>query len=227
MRIRNVFAAVAAAAGVAAIMSFSSLAAGWQHDNTGSWYQREDGSYPAQTWEQIDGAWYLFDQNGYKSEQADAGASMGHWEDCTFVNDWSNIRLTVPQDFTKLDSLSLSAQSNDLAAADMLSMKNKDCAIMILYCANRDGRAADEMLSFLNTFHGGVQQLEGGGKMETVTIGGLSYLRCYFPSSEEVPRCGYLYVRNMGSFYSMIAAVSDPANTSVMDSILSTLTAAH
>ena len=46
--------------------SVTSLAAGWQQDETGWWYQQKDGSYPANTWWQDeDGMWYLFDENGY------------------------------------------------------------------------------------------------------------------------------------------------------------------
>ena len=34
-------------------------------EETGSWQQREDGTYPANGWEEIKGKWYLFDENGY------------------------------------------------------------------------------------------------------------------------------------------------------------------
>ena len=40
----------------------------WQKDSTGWWYQRADGSYPANAWEKIDGKWYAFDARGYMRE---------------------------------------------------------------------------------------------------------------------------------------------------------------
>ena len=38
---------------------------GWVKNSDGWWYRNADGSYPANTWQNIDGAWYLFDYDGY------------------------------------------------------------------------------------------------------------------------------------------------------------------
>ena len=40
-------------------------AAGWHKNASGWWYQREDGTYPANQWEKIGGKWYHFDAKGY------------------------------------------------------------------------------------------------------------------------------------------------------------------
>lgn len=37
----------------------------WQEDETGRWYQNDDGSYPTNTWKEIDGAYYYFWSDGY------------------------------------------------------------------------------------------------------------------------------------------------------------------
>lgn len=37
----------------------------WMQNSTGWWYERADGSWPADTWEKINGIWYLFDKKGY------------------------------------------------------------------------------------------------------------------------------------------------------------------
>lgn len=37
----------------------------WQQSGDNWWYLREDGTYPANGWEEIKGKWYLFDENGY------------------------------------------------------------------------------------------------------------------------------------------------------------------
>lgn len=56
---------------IAATMSFTSLAGTWQSDSAGWWYQNDDGSYPVNTWQWIDGnndgiaESYYFDANGY------------------------------------------------------------------------------------------------------------------------------------------------------------------
>ena len=41
---------------------------GWKKDNTGWWYQNEDGTYPANSWKCIENKWYAFDENGYMRE---------------------------------------------------------------------------------------------------------------------------------------------------------------
>ena len=38
---------------------------GWQNNDKGYWYVKEDGSYPKDQFEKIDGVWYYFDENGY------------------------------------------------------------------------------------------------------------------------------------------------------------------
>lgn len=46
-------------------MSFTSFAAQWQQNDTGWWWQNDDGSYPVSTWKEINSKWYYFDAVGY------------------------------------------------------------------------------------------------------------------------------------------------------------------
>ena len=61
-------AAVGIAAVLAAGMCMSSFAAGWENSPAGWVYQLTDGSFAANTWEQINGAWYYFNENGIMLE---------------------------------------------------------------------------------------------------------------------------------------------------------------
>ena len=45
--------------------SYKPVAQQWMQNGTGWWYQHEDGSYPKNCWERIDGRLYSFDGNGY------------------------------------------------------------------------------------------------------------------------------------------------------------------
>lgn len=47
------------------IPGYQKISAGWVLDSTGWWYRNADGSYPANTWLQINGSWYYFHANGY------------------------------------------------------------------------------------------------------------------------------------------------------------------
>lgn len=55
----------ACAAALIVSITVPASAAQWQQSSGKYWYQRDDGSYPANVWEQIDGSWYHFDGNGY------------------------------------------------------------------------------------------------------------------------------------------------------------------
>lgn len=44
---------------------FVSLAGQWQQNSTGWWYQEDNNSYPVNSWKELDGKWYYFNQDGY------------------------------------------------------------------------------------------------------------------------------------------------------------------
>lgn len=46
-------------------MSISAYAAQWQQDANGWWYENDDGSYPVNQWQEIDGKQYYFNDAGY------------------------------------------------------------------------------------------------------------------------------------------------------------------
>lgn len=45
--------------------SSAAVSEGWDKDSIGWWWRNADGSYPVNTWKQINGAWYYFEGNGY------------------------------------------------------------------------------------------------------------------------------------------------------------------
>ena len=47
------------------ICSFASFAGEWNQNETGWWYDNGDGTYPLNTWKEINGKQYYFDGNGY------------------------------------------------------------------------------------------------------------------------------------------------------------------
>ena len=64
-------AALVMAASMVLGSAFTSMAASWQQNATGWWWQNDDGSWPANTWQWLDGngdgvaECYYFDGNGY------------------------------------------------------------------------------------------------------------------------------------------------------------------
>ncbi len=68
MNITKKIAAAGLAAVLAAGLSFSSFAAGWENGPSGWQYQLENGSFAANAWEQINGLWYYFNESGIMLE---------------------------------------------------------------------------------------------------------------------------------------------------------------
>ena len=68
---RNIFAILALVLLIGTFApNFNSNAAGhgsgqWESNRSGKWYQYEDGYYPKNKWQKIDGGWYHFDKQGY------------------------------------------------------------------------------------------------------------------------------------------------------------------
>lgn len=61
-----------------------SFAGEWKQDSTGWWYQNDNGSYPANSWQEINGKQYYFNETGYlltstttpDGKQVDANGAM-------------------------------------------------------------------------------------------------------------------------------------------------------
>ena len=54
---------------------------GWLLDDVGYWYRNSDGSYPRESWQQMDGKWYYFDSRGYMV------TGWIHWNDKEYYCD--------------------------------------------------------------------------------------------------------------------------------------------
>ena len=56
---------------------------GWKVNGTGWWYEDENGWFPTNMWQKIDGDWYFFHEDGYMAENEYAGKwelySEGYW----------------------------------------------------------------------------------------------------------------------------------------------------
>ena len=51
-------------------MTFPAMAGEWKRDDLGWWYQNDDGTYPTDGWQEINGKQYYFNSSGYMLENA-------------------------------------------------------------------------------------------------------------------------------------------------------------
>lgn len=47
------------------VLIMPTFAGTWKQDDIGWWYERDDKSFPKSNWEQVDGSWYYFNEQGY------------------------------------------------------------------------------------------------------------------------------------------------------------------
>lgn len=62
---KKIITAVTCAIMLASISCITSFAGQWKQDDTGSWYEHDNGSYVKNGWLADDGKWYHFDNDGY------------------------------------------------------------------------------------------------------------------------------------------------------------------
>ena len=55
------------------------IEAGWQQNDTGTWYVHSDGSYPKDKFEKVNGTWYYFDGSGYMLADRWKKHTDGNW----------------------------------------------------------------------------------------------------------------------------------------------------
>lgn len=267
MTLKKLFTVCACAAAVSAMAVFPAFASGWQQNDKGYWYEREDSSYPAGTWEQIGGTWYLFDQNGYMLTgwqqvgndwfymeesgamisgttrtidgknytfsvsgamvEDKAGVTMGHFAGRTFINDWSNLRLTIPNDFLIAGPEYLSSYQSNGEIVDMVALKSETCGVMVMYTdapfPGMDWRDAIDAFNqlFASAPNDGVPY-----QTETAMAGGEQYLKMHIPEgTDEIS--GDLYIKGAGDYMAAVFFIYDSSSYSDLAPVISSLSSAH
>ena len=108
---------VTAALAISLGISGTALAAGWQQNETGRWYERDDKTYPVNTWLQDpeDGRWYHFDMNGYMQTGWIQDGGKHYYLDIVTGAMWAN---TTTPDGYRLDASGAWIQGAGTAAQE-------------------------------------------------------------------------------------------------------------
>lgn len=114
------------------MMSISSYAGEWKQDNVGWWYQNDDGSYPANSWQEIDGKQYYFGNDGYMLH--DTTTPDGYYVDANGVWDQS-AQVNTPKKETGLPDLStyMSSRRDVNCASVLVELTNHSDSDIIVY----------------------------------------------------------------------------------------------
>ncbi len=123
---------VLAALALSSMMSISAYAGEWKQDNTGWWYQNDDGSYPTNTWQEIDGKQYYFGNDGYMFH--DTTTPDGYYVDSNGVWDQSAEVRTVKDESEKPDlRTGMSTKTDRRCAAVLVELTNNSNSDIIVY----------------------------------------------------------------------------------------------
>lgn len=93
------------AAGILAVsMSITVWAGEWKQDTTGWWYQNDNGSYPKNQWQEINGKQYYFGSNGYMLSNTTTPDGYKVGADGAWIQENTNAgnSLTPPQNYIEL-----------------------------------------------------------------------------------------------------------------------------
>lgn len=114
------------------MMSISSYAGEWKQDNVGWWYQNDDGSYPTNSWQEIDGKQYYFGNDGYMLH--DTTTPDGYYVDANGVWDQS-AQVNTPKKETGLPDLStyMSSRRDVNCASVLVELTNHSDSDIIVY----------------------------------------------------------------------------------------------
>lgn len=86
------------------ILNMNTFGDEWKHNDDQWWYQYDDGSYPVEKWQEIDGRQYYFDGNGYMLSNTITPDGFRVGKDGTFPNNiyfrsnWNNNTLIKIKD---------------------------------------------------------------------------------------------------------------------------------
>lgn len=108
--------------GVSTVLSMTSFAGEWKQDNTGWWYQNNDGTYPVNSWFQdTDWKWYYFNEAGYMQTEPitlNDGVTYTFNQDGSCINRWSGVSSQTYYDYTDGEERSI---GNVLAERDYIN----------------------------------------------------------------------------------------------------------
>lgn len=162
---------------------------GWLEENGKWYYLAEDGRMCAGTARNIDGAAYMFDDDGVWTGSSAPGVYPGEWQGNTFVNTWANYKLTVPEGTQILSGADLrairvetfgeegAAEMEEKCATELFLSLPGHSSLAVLYQTGngRELISAAEMAQLLTQVYGqSGNQIDG---VDQVVLGGDSYYR--------------------------------------------------
>lgn len=188
----------------------SIMQTGWlQEGNVWYYLDPANGSMLSNTSRTIDGVYYSFNQSGVLTDNSNTSAkndiNAGHWEGKTFVNDWSEYRITIADNYTNVPSDGLNDENSNITD---FSVESQDGfgAIQCYYIDNE----GDDILTSTQILQYGFKELNDYNDVlnttieQDVTLGRHTYSKGFIYLKENiVVEC---YTRKTGNYYMLLFA---------------------
>lgn len=235
---------------LASVMAISASTTGfagsWQQNETGWWYQNDDGSYPMNTWYQdTDGSWYFLDEQGYMisncyrlidgsyyafgSDGRWTGVMFsdiyaGAWNANNYSNEWSGFHMNVPAGYQVLTAGQTGTIDSTQSMVEFVvyAPDGTGSGIELEYVDAYDfPDGAATTAEYLVSMHSMMLALEGYTieGVSTVNMGGKEYLKLSADGAGLVKRD--LYCRKVGTHYfECVTAIYWLASQNAVDTLL-------
>ncbi len=243
------FGALLLAAMIAFGTSMVSYAGSWKQDETGWWYQNDDGTYLVNTWYQdTDGSWYFLNEEGYMISNCYrvidgtyyafgstgrwtgimfTGIEAGAWDAGSYTNTWSGFSMNVPEGYQILtaEQTGLIGSSQTMVEFVVYVPDGTGSGVELEYMDAYDFPSGSATtLEYMVSWNSMMLALQGYTveSVTTVTMGGREYMKLTANNSGVVKH--ELYCRKVGDHYfECVTAVYWLASQNAMDTLMSSI----
>jgi hypothetical protein len=193
----------------------SIMQTGWVKDGN-AWYYLDpaNGSMISNTSRTIDGVSYNFNQSGVLTDNSNTSSkndmSVGHWEGKTFVNDWSEYRITIADSYTTVASEATDGETDSNITDFSVESPSGIGGIEFFYVSDE----GDDILTTPQIMQYALQEMNEDNTVlkttleQDVTLGRHTYSKGFIYMKEDIViEC---YARKTGNYYMFILAGYTP-----------------
>lgn len=201
---------------------------GWlQEGNVWYYLDPASGSMLSNTSRTIDGVSYSFNQSGALTDNSNTSSqndiSLGHWEGRTFVNDWSEYRITAADNYNIAAPGTSDDETTPLISDFYIESQDGYSAIQCYYINDEgdDILTSNQLIQYLFKELNNDNDVLNTKMDQDVTLGRHTYSKGYaYLKDNAVIEC---YSRKTGNYYMLLLAAYYPDQADNIHKMISSI----